>query len=160
MDSPRESRRISLQWFCMITCKSRGTATGVAVSVSTRVLNSFNLDVYNLFCFNSFKYKFRHHGRVSSPLDPCPSPNLIPRGRDPFGQRRGSRPLAYLWPDGILSPQITDFRLHRAESKVNSSKTSEERSVQIHFWKAWNMHQQKLEKQILHSNRNKKRSWK
>ena len=24
----------------------------------------------------------------------------------------------YLWPDGILSPQITDFQLHYAESKV------------------------------------------
>ena len=26
-----------------------------------------------------------------------------------------------LWPDGILSPQITDFRLHCAESTVNTN---------------------------------------
>ena len=39
--------------------------------------------------------------------------NLVPIGRDRFGQQRGDRDL---WPDGILSPLITDFRLHCAES--------------------------------------------
>ena len=40
--------------------------------------------------------------------------NLVPIGRDRFGQQRGDRDL---WPDGILSPLITDFRLHCAESR-------------------------------------------
>ena len=64
----------------------------------------------------------------------------------------------YLWPDGILSPQIADFRLHCAESKVKPKMAV--RSGPGTFLEGVKYGLEDLEKQILPSNRNKKRSGK
>ena len=50
--------------------------------------------------------------------------NLVPRGRDPFGQRRGSSPLADLWPGP--TPEVRKSRISRHSAHAQS-----------HVWQIW-----------------------
>ena len=57
-----------------------------------------------------------------------PVHNLVPRGRDPFGQRRGSRPLARC--------ESANRGLPVTLRRIKSETQDGGEVVQIHFWKA------------------------